>query len=104
MTASSRSRILLAALIAVLAFGAAFAVRKATAGSSHAPPSPAPLVITAVPVRASGVTLPVATPPALRRPPRPVVSTHATSPAPSSTPTPAAPAAPSSSSSPVLVG
>lgn len=104
MIASSRSRILLAALIAVLAFGAAFAVRKATAGSSHAPPSPAPLVITATPVRASGVTLPVATLPALRRPPRPVVSAPATSPAPSSTPTPAAPAAPSSSSSPVLVG
>jgi hypothetical protein len=105
MTASSRGRIAIAALIAVLAFGAAFAVHKATASSSHAPPSPTPLVIPATPVHASGVTLPVATLPALRRPPRPTAP--ATSPTPSSTPTPAtpaAPSAPSSGSGPVLVG
>jgi hypothetical protein len=107
MIASSRGRIGIAALIAVLAFGAAFAVHKATASSTHAPPSPTPLVIPTTPVHASGVTLPVATLPALRRPPRPVASTPATSPTPSSTPTPAAPAAPSAPSSgsgPVLVG
>jgi hypothetical protein len=107
MTASSRGRIGIAALIAVLAFGAAFAVHKATASSTHAPASPTPLVISVTPVHASGVTLPVATLPALRRPPRPVTSTPAVSPTPSSTPTPAAPAtpsAPSSGSGPVLVG
>lgn len=109
MTASSRGRIGIAALIAVLAFGAAFAVHKATASSSHAPPSPAPLAIPAAPVHASGVTLPVATLPALRRPPRPTVATPASTPAPSSTPTPtpaapAAPSAPSGGSGPVLVG
>jgi hypothetical protein len=107
MTASSRGRIGIAALIAVLAFAAAFAVHKATASSTHAPPSPTPLVIPATPVHASGVTLPVSTLPALRRPPRPTVSTPASTPTPSSTPTPAAPAAPSApsgGSGPVLVG
>jgi hypothetical protein len=109
MTASSRGRIGIAALIAVLAFGAAFAVHKATASSTHAPRSPTPLVIPTTPVHASGVTLPVATLPALRRPPHPTVSspassTPATSPTPSSSPTPAAPSAPSSGSGPVLVG
>lgn len=105
MTASSRGRIGIAALIAALAFGAAFAVRKATAGSTHAPPSPAPLVLNATPVRASGVALPAATLPALRRPPHPVTpSTPATSPTPSSPATPAAPSAPSSGGGPVLVG
>jgi hypothetical protein len=107
MTASSRGRIGIAALIAVLAFGAAFAVHKATASSSHAPPSPTPLVIPATPVHVSGATLPVATLPALRRPPRPAVSTPASTPTPSSTPTPAAPSAPSApsgGSGPVLVG
>jgi len=104
MIASSRGRLGIAALIAALAFGAAFAVHKATASSTHAPPSPTPLVITATPVHASGVTLPVSTLPALRRPPRPAVSTPTTSPTPSSTPTPSAPAAPSGGSGPVLVG
>ena len=104
MTASSRGRIGIATLIAVLAFAAAFAVHKATASSSHAPPSPSPLVIPATPVHAPGVTLPVATLPALRRPPRPTVSTPASAPTPSSTPTPAAPSAPSGGSGPVLVG
>ena len=107
MTASSRGRIGIAALIAVLAFGAAFAVHRATASSSHAPPAPTPLAIPATPVHVSGATLPIATLPALRRPPRPAVSTPASTPTPSSTPTPAAPSAPSApsgGSGPVLVG
>ncbi len=45
MTATARGRVAIAALIVVLAFGAAFAVRKATAGSSKAASLPAPLVL-----------------------------------------------------------
>jgi hypothetical protein len=112
---SSRGRVAVAALVALLAFGAAFGVRKATAGSSQASPMPTPLVLPSTPVQTSGVALPVVVLPALHLPP------HPAAPAPSSTPTtsqptapapsttaPSTPAAPSSgggkSSSPVLVG
>jgi hypothetical protein len=111
MTASSRGRVAIAALITVLAFGAAFAVRKATAGSTHAPPSPAPVVLTATPVRASGVALPAATLPALRRPPHPAAPAPSHTPSPSSTPSPtpapsapSAPAAPPSGGGKVVIG
>ncbi|HYM55522.1 MAG TPA: hypothetical protein VES97_09180, partial [Solirubrobacteraceae bacterium] len=70
MTASSRGRLAIAALIAALAFAAAFAVRRASAGGAHAPARPAPAVLSSTPVQASGVGLPAAALPALRRPPR----------------------------------
>jgi hypothetical protein len=117
MTATSRGRVAIAALITVLVFGAAFAVRKATAGGTATPALPTTVVLPSTPVPASGLALPVVALPALHRPP------HSTAPAPSTapstapaapTPTPAAPAPstpatpPSSSSGgkggPVLVG
>jgi hypothetical protein len=118
MTATSRGRVAIAALIAALAFGAAFAVRGATAGTSDAPPLPASIVLPSTPVHASGLALGAAALPALRRPPR--TTAPAQSPAPSSTPatptpTPAAPSTPAAppsggggkgggSNGPVLVG
>jgi hypothetical protein len=110
MTASLRGRVAIAALVAVLVFAAAFALRKATAGTTKAPSQPAPLATPSTQVHVSGVALPAATVPALRRPP------HVS--APSSSPTTPAPAAPSTSapsttapskssapsSGPVLVG
>jgi hypothetical protein len=113
MTAAARGRVAIAALIAVVAFGAAFAVRSATAGTSHAPPLPAPVVLSPAPVPVSGLALPAASLPALRRPPHPTTAPSPTPApaAPASTPAPAAPftpAAPPSSggkgSGPVLVG
>jgi hypothetical protein len=91
MTATSRGRLVVAALIAALVFGAAFAVRRATAGTAHAPPLPTPVVLSSTPVHASGLALPAAALPALRRPPRPAAPARTTS-TPSSTPAPAAPA------------
>ncbi len=104
MTATSRGRMALAALIVVLVFGAAFAVRKATAGGSSAAALPTPLVLPSTPVPASGLALPVVALPALHRQPHPTAPTQST--APSSTPatpaptTPAAPAAPAAPSTP----
>ncbi|MGH2854214.1 MAG: hypothetical protein ACRDLF_08500 [Solirubrobacteraceae bacterium] len=113
MTATSRGRVAIAALVAALAFGAAFAVHKATAGAAHSPPLPTPIVLPSTPVHASGLALPAAALPALRRPPRPA-PTQSTAPSPTPAapaPAPAAPstpAAPPSSggkgSGPVLVG
>jgi hypothetical protein len=100
MTATTRGRVAIAVLLAALAFGAAFAVRSATAGGTSEPAAPTPLALPATPVPASGVALPVVALPALRRPPRPVTapsSTPASTPAPASTPPPAAPAAPAPS-------
>ncbi|MFI5003419.1 MAG: hypothetical protein ACHQE6_00250 [Solirubrobacterales bacterium] len=117
MTSTSRGRVAIAALIAVLAFGAAFAVHKATAGTAQTPPLPTPIVLPSAPVHASGVALPAVALPALHRPPRPAAPAQST-PAPSSTPaapapTPAAPSTPAAppsgggkggGSGPVLVG
>jgi hypothetical protein len=117
MTATSRGRVAIAALAAVLIFGAAFAVRKATAGTAAAPPLPAPVVLSPASVPVSGLALPVALP-ALRRPPHPSAPAQSTAPspapaapAPASTPAPAAPSAPAAppssggkGSGPVLVG
>jgi hypothetical protein len=86
MTASPRGRVAIAALIAVVVFAAAFAVRKASAGSTKTPSQPAPLSLPSTQVHVSGVALPAASVPALRRPP------HVSTVAPSSTPTTAAPA------------
>jgi hypothetical protein len=117
MTASPRGRVAIAALVAVVAFAAAFAVGKASAGSTKAPSQPAPLSLPSTQLHVSGVALPAANVPALRRPPH--VSTPAPSQAPStaepttSTPAPSAPSTPSTpapskpsapSSGPVLVG
>jgi hypothetical protein len=102
MTASSRGRVAVAALIAVLVFAAAFLVRKATAGGSHTPAQPAPLVLTSTSVHVSGVSLPASTLPALRHAPH--ASAPAASPAspasPSTAPAPAEPAAPAAPSTP----
>lgn len=102
MTASSRGRVALAALIAALAFGAAFAVRSATAGSTHSPPLPTPLLLQSTPVHASGLALPAAALPALRRPPHQTAPTPspAASPAPAPSPTPSPAPAPSAPSTP----
>jgi hypothetical protein len=95
---SSLGRVAIGALIAVLAFGAAFAVHKATAGTSHASPMPTPLVLSPTPVHVSGVALPVVAVPALHRPPRSVAPAQSTTPgSTSAAPTPAAPAAPAPS-------
>jgi hypothetical protein len=97
MTATSRGRVAIVALIAALAFGAAFAVRKATAGAGNAPPPPTPVVLSTTPVHVSGVALPAAALPALHRAPHPTAPTQSTAP----TPTPAAPApAPAAPSTP----
>jgi hypothetical protein len=117
MTATSRGRVAIAALIAVLVFGAAFAVRKATAGGTTAPSMPAPIALPSTPVPASGLALPVVVLPALRHPPRAVApapsSTPSSTPVPASPSTPAAPSAPAtppsssgggSGKGPVLVG
>jgi hypothetical protein len=105
MTATSRGRVAIAVLIAALAFGAAFAVRKATAGAVHAPAMPAPLVLRSTSVRVTGVALAPAALPALRHAPH--SAAPAQSVAPSSTPaapaqsTPSpAPAAPSQPAAP----
>jgi hypothetical protein len=114
----SRGRAAIAALIVVLAFGAAFAVRKATAGGTSTPAAPAPFVLHSTAVPASGVALPVVALPALAHPPRPAApapsapssTPAAPTPAPAapSTPAPSTPAAPPSSGGggkgPVLVG
>jgi hypothetical protein len=114
MTATSRGRVAIAALIVALVFGAAFAVRSATAGTAHTQPLPAPVVLHSTPVRVSRLALPATALPALRHAPHPTAPAQST--APSSTPAPAtpAPAAPSTpaappssggkGSSPVLVG
>jgi hypothetical protein len=118
MTATARGRVAIATLIVVLVFGAAFAVRKATAGTSHTQPLPMPVVLPAAPVPASGVALPAVAIPALHRPPRPTTPTQSSAPsstpaaptsapAAPSTPAPSTPAAPPSGggkSGPVLVG
>ncbi len=119
MTATSRGRVAIVALIVVLAFGAAFAVRSATAGGTSGPAAPVPLVLPSTPAPASGVALPVVALPALRRPPRSATpapsaapsSAPAATPAPASTPAPAAPSTPATPPSsggggkgPVLVG
>jgi len=99
MTATARGRVAIAALITALMFGAAFAVRKATAGGTSAPALPTPLVLPSTPVHASGIALPVVVLPALRRPPRPAApaqSTPSSTPA-APTPTPAAPSTPAPS-------
>jgi hypothetical protein len=112
-----RGRVAIAALVVALVFGATFAVRKATAGSSQAAALPAPLVVTSTPVHVSGFA-PPATPPALRHPPHPSAPPPASTPPPATTPapsstqapapsTPSQPTAPPSSgkhSGPVLVG
>jgi hypothetical protein len=106
MTATARGRVAIAALIAVLAFGAAFAVHKATAGTAHAPPPPVPVVLSATPVQVSGLALPAAAP-ALRRPPHPTAPAQSATPSPTQTPaTPAtpAPAAPSTPAAPPSSG
>jgi hypothetical protein len=103
MTATSRGRVAIAVLIAALAFGAAFAVRSATAGTSHAPALPVPVALPSTPVRASGIALPAAALPALRRPPRPAAPAQSTTPSPTPatpTPTPAAPSAPAAPAAP----
>jgi hypothetical protein len=109
MTASSRGRVAVAALIAVVVFAAAFAIRKASAGETNAPKQPATVVLPSAPVHVSGVALPASTVPALHRAPRAATP----SPTPSPTPEPSAPSAPSTpeapkssapSSGPVLVG
>jgi hypothetical protein len=117
MTATARGRAALAALLVVLAFGAAFAVRSATAGGTSAPAAPVPLVLPSTPAPASGVALPAAALPALRRPPRPAAPAPSapnptpapttSTPAAPSTPAPSTPATPPSSGGgkgPVLVG
>jgi hypothetical protein len=116
MTATARGRVAIAALLAVLAFGAAFAVRSATAGGTSGPAAPTPLVLPTTPVPASGVALPAVALPALHQPPRPAAPTPsapsptpaAPTPAAPSTPAPSTPAAPPSSGGggkgPVLVG
>jgi hypothetical protein len=93
MTATSRGRVAIAALIAALVFGAAFAVRKATAGGTPAPALPMPVVLPSTPVHASGLALPAVVLPALHRPPHPTAPAQS-APAPSSTPAAPAPAAP----------
>ena len=102
MTASLRGRVAIAALVAALVFAAAFAVRKATAGTTKAPSQPAPLSLPSTQVRVSGVALPAATVPALRRPPH--VSTPSSSPTTPATPSTPAPKSSAPSSGPVLVG
>jgi hypothetical protein len=97
MTATSRGRVAFVALIVVLAFGAAFAVRSATAGGTSAPAAPTPLVLPSTSVPASGVALPVVALPALHRPPRPVAPAPSSTPAPASTPAPTAPSTPAPS-------
>jgi len=108
MTASSRGRVAVAALIAVVVFVAAFAVHRASAGETAAPKQPAPVVLPSTPVRVSGVALPASTVPALHRAPRPAATpspTPSTTPAPSAPSAPAAPSKPSApSGGPVLVG
>jgi hypothetical protein len=97
MTATSRARVAIAALIAALAFGAAFAVRRATAGAANSPSMPTPVVLPSTPVHASGLALPAASPPALHRPPHPATPAQSTAPSPTPaapTPEPAAPSAP----------
>jgi hypothetical protein len=120
MTATSRGRVAIAVLIAALAFGAAFAVRKATAGAVHAPAMPAPLVLRSTSVRVTGVTLAPAALPVLRHAPHPVAPAQSAAPSstpvapaqstPSPAPAPAAPSQPAAPSGggkgggPVLVG
>jgi hypothetical protein len=117
MTATSRGRVAIATLIVALAFGAAFAVRKATAGSTtHVPALPTPIVLPSSTTRAAGVALPVVALPALHRPPHPAAPAQSTAPSSTpapATPTPAVPSTPASppsgggekkSSGPVLVG
>jgi len=111
MTATARGRVAIAALIAALMFGAAFAVRKATAGGTSAPALPTLLVLPSTPVPTSGVALPAVVLPALHHPPRPAAPAQSTAPSPTPatpTPTPAAPstpaAPPSGGKGPVLVG
>jgi hypothetical protein len=113
MTATSRGRVAIAALIAALVFGAAFAVRRATAGAAHAPPQPTSVVLPSTPVHASGLALPAAVLPALRRAPHPAAPAQSTAPSPTPaapTPAPAAPSTPAAPPSggkgggPVLVG
>jgi hypothetical protein len=103
MTATARGRVAIAALIAVLAFGAAFAVHKATAGTSHSPPLPVPVVLSPAPVQISGLALPAATP-ALRRPPRPTAPAQSAAPSPTPTPATPAPAAPPTPAAPPSSG
>ncbi len=107
MTATARGRVAIAALIAVLAFGAAFAVHKATAGTSHSLPLPTPVVLSAAPVQVSGLALPAAAP-ALRRPPRPTApaqsATPSATPSPTQAPATPAPAAPSTPAAPPSSG
>jgi len=90
MTASLRGRVAIAALVAVLVFAAAFAVRKATAGTTKKASAPAALTLPATQVRVN-VALPAGSVPALRRPPH--VSAPASSPS-----TPSAPSTPSTPS------
>jgi len=114
MTATSRGRVAIAALIAALAFGAAFAVRKATAGAAHAPALPTPLVLPSTPVHVPGLAPAAVALPALRRPPHPAAPAQGTAPSPTPaapTPAPAAPSTPAAPPSgggkgggPVLVG
>lgn len=114
MTASLRGRVVIAALVAVVAFAAAFAVRKASAGTTKSPSQPAPLSLPSTQVHVSGVALPAATVPALRRPPHVSTSTPSstptttapatTTPAPSAPSTPAPSKSSAPSSGPVLVG
>jgi hypothetical protein len=103
MTATSRGRVAIAALIVALVFGAAFAVRRATAGTAHAQPLPAPIALPATPVSAPGLALPATAPPALRRPPRSAAPTRGATPSPTPaapTPAPAEPSAPSTPATP----
>jgi len=123
MTASLRGRVAIAALVAVVVFAAAFAVRRASAGTTKSPSQPATLSLPATQVHVTGVALPAASVPALRRPPHVATSTPSSTPstAPStttpatttpapSTPAPSTPSTPapskssSPSSGPVLVG
>lgn len=95
MTLSSRGRLVLLVVALGLAFGAAFAVSRASAGASHAA-MPKPLNLQAPRVSVELPSLPTA-PPALRL--KPHQSTAPAPAAPSSTPT-VTPAAPSSSPPP----
>jgi hypothetical protein len=100
MTATARGRVTIAVLVGALAFAAAFAVRKATAGTTNTPALPAPLVLPATAPHAAGVALPVDALPTLRHPPHPVAPVQSTAPSPTPAtptqgapnPTPAAPA------------
>jgi hypothetical protein len=119
MTASLRGRVAIATLVAVVVFAAAFAVRRASAGTTKSPSQPATLSLPATQVHVTGVALPAASVPALRRPPHVVTNTPSTTPATTtpatttpapSTPAPSTPSTPapskssSPSSGPVLVG